>query len=94
MQFALDCFERYGQLDAPVVFFVPFVGDEVFEAVGDSPSTVIRVSAPGFTEGMQQVKSDAVGNNLHWGFVQGRIVIPLVLGLTNHVQKVQAICGS
>lgn len=31
---------------------------------------------------------------MHWVLVQDRNAIPLVLGLTNHVQEVQAICGS
>lgn len=56
MQFALDRFERYGQLDAPVIVFVPFARDEVFKLVGNSPSTVIRVSASSFTKEMQQVR--------------------------------------
>lgn len=101
MQFALDCFERYGQLDAPVVVFVSFARDEIFEAVGDSPSTMIKMLAKSFTERMQNVHlllSIASGTVIKEkpapGFVQDCNFIPLILRPTNHLEEVQAICGS
>ena len=101
MQLLLDRFKRYGQLDAIVVVFVSFVRDEVFEAVGDSSSTVIRMSAQSFTEGRCNMSVGfadgercSLRENLHWIFVQDRNGIPLVLRSANHLEEVQAICGS
>lgn len=102
MQFALDGFKRYGQLDAPVVVFVPFARDEIFEAVGDSPSTMVNMLAKDFTERMRKIhlllsiasSADIVKEKPVPGFVQDCNFIPLVLRPTNHLEKVQAICGS